>query len=171
MTQIVIADEYGYVVFAAIAIIVECFVIGGTIGSYRKRFFPKEFMEKEFGEEHKKYFGTEIGQGGYPDMGNGLYSRKLSYQQWYEFNVAQRTHLNFVENIGLIIPLVLIAGLVLSVPAAILGATYFLGRLLYTIGYRSGGPKGREIGAVLAFLSLFGELGLAMYTGITFIKA
>jgi hypothetical protein len=30
---------------------------------------------------------------GYPDMGNGIYSHKLSVKDWIDFNSAQRAHL------------------------------------------------------------------------------
>ncbi len=29
-------------------------------------------------------------------MGNGKYAQKLTYQQWYDFNSAQRAHYNFL---------------------------------------------------------------------------
>lgn len=34
---------------------------------------------------------------GYPDTGSGLYSKKLSYKDWFEFNLTQRVHANFLE--------------------------------------------------------------------------
>jgi hypothetical protein len=33
----------------------------------------------------------------YPDMGNGRYSEKLSYKEWFEFNNAIRVHYNYIE--------------------------------------------------------------------------
>ena len=67
----------------------------------RKRYsiFTKDFLEKNFGEEHRKAFpgDTAVPKGGFPDNGSGYYSRKLSYKEWFEFNLAQRAHLNFVE--------------------------------------------------------------------------
>ena len=51
-------------------------------------------MEKYFQAEHKKATGYDITANGYPDMGNGLYSQKLSYKDWYDFNVLQRIHMN-----------------------------------------------------------------------------
>jgi hypothetical protein len=53
-------------------------------------------MRDNFGEEHKLVTGLDIEKGGYPDMGNGRYSAKLPYQEWYRFNNAQRVHNNFV---------------------------------------------------------------------------
>ena len=34
---------------------------------------------------------------GYPDTGSGVHSDKLRYQDWFEFNKANRVHMNFVE--------------------------------------------------------------------------
>jgi uncharacterized membrane protein YecN with MAPEG domain len=165
-----LGSEFGWVIFAALAIIVECFIVGGTIGRVRGRLFTQEFMDKNFGDEHKKYFNESISKGGYPDMGNGLYSRKLDYGQWLEFNIAQRTHLNFVENIGLVIPALLIGGVTLPIASAILGAVFFIGRLLYTIGYRTGGPAGRTVGAVIGILSQLALIGLAVNTGLVILN-
>lgn len=36
-------------------------------------------MEKNFGEIHKNELKEDIQAGGYPDVGSGLYSQKLSY--------------------------------------------------------------------------------------------
>jgi len=54
-------------------------------------------MTDNFGEIHKKATGKEVEEGGYPDMGSGVYSMKLSYKDWYDFNNGQRVHLNYVE--------------------------------------------------------------------------
>jgi glutathione S-transferase len=91
-------------------------------------------------------------------MGNGRYAAKLSYKEWYEFNSAQRAHYNFVEWIASTIVLILIAGLYFPIPGAALGLAYFIGRLVYSIGYVFKGPQGRVIGVLindLAFLALF----------------
>jgi len=43
---------------------------------------------------------------GYPDMGNGRYSAKLTDEQWLKFNYAQRAHQNYVEGAASIITFV-----------------------------------------------------------------
>lgn len=45
-------------------------------------------MENNFKEIHKSETGDEIEEHGYPDMGNGKYAEKLSYKDWYEFNLV-----------------------------------------------------------------------------------
>ena len=91
-------------------------------------------------------------------MGCGKYSQKLSYKDWYEFNSAQRAHYNFVEWIASTLLLILVAGVYFPIPAAALGLAIFIARLIYSIGYVTGGPRGRSIGATindLAFLAAF----------------
>ena len=55
----------------------------------RAKVFNGEFMKKHFGEEHMKAYpkDTKTPQYGYPDMGSGFYSKKLSYKDWFEFNL------------------------------------------------------------------------------------
>ena len=46
-------------------------------------------MEKNFKTEHEQaYPGQNLPIGGLPDMGNGRFSEKLTYKEWFEFNVA-----------------------------------------------------------------------------------
>jgi hypothetical protein len=55
----------------------------------RKRFFPDQFME----DQYKVQAGFSMGKDmptpklGYPDMGAGLFAKRLPYAQWHEFNV------------------------------------------------------------------------------------
>lgn len=91
-------------------------------------------------------------------MGNGRYAEKLSYKAWYEFNSAQRAHYNFVEWIASTLILVTISGIYFPIPAAALGMAIFIARIIYSLGYIMGGPKGRSIGALIndfAFLAIF----------------
>ena len=91
-------------------------------------------------------------------MGNGKYSEKLSYKDWYEFNSAQRAHYNFVEWIASTLILIAIAGVYFPIPAAALGLAIFIARLIYSLGYALGGPRGRSVGALIndvAFLAVF----------------
>jgi len=45
-------------------------------------------MEKNFGNLHLKEMKEKIPRGGYPDCGNGVYSDKLSYKDWFYFNLS-----------------------------------------------------------------------------------
>ena len=115
-------------------------------------------MKKNFGEEHQKTFGEEIGAGGAPDTGSGYYSKTLPYEEWYKFNNAQRAHMNFVEMMASTLAFVLIAGIYFPIPSASLCLVMIIARIIYSCGYAAKGPKGRSIGALindLAFLALF----------------
>lgn len=62
----------------------------------------------------------------------------------YQLNCAQRAHANFTENLTPWMTLLLIAGLRFPVPAAGLGLSWLVSRVVYTVGYTSSrGPKGR----------------------------
>lgn len=152
-TTITIPAKYGWVLLASAAIGLQCYMTG-FIMSHKKRnkHFNKKYLEENFSELHKKSVGDfPLPAGGYPDMGNGRYSEKLKYEDWFDFNNGLRVHQNYVENVGVLIPATLIAGLKFPRAAAIAGAIHLLGRTLYAAGYSSkqGGDK-REAGAVMA---------------------
>lgn len=72
-------------------LLLACLSIGFfAIHPKRKAYFTETFMA-QFEKEHKEAFGEDakvpVGEG-YPDMGNGRYSKKLPYDQWFLFNVA-----------------------------------------------------------------------------------
>jgi len=135
----------------------------------RKKVFPEEWMKEQFGQVHREAFNEEIKADGYPDMGGGLYSQKLSYKQWYELNSAQRAHYNFVEWIASTLVLLLIAGVYFPIPSAALGLAVFLARILYAIGYYVGGPQGRLIGVLINDLAFLGSFVLAFISSVYFI--
>ena len=154
--QLILPQSYNYVIWTAVAIAIECFFIGFIIpGRKRGQVFTQEFLEKNFKEIHEAAFpGQALPKGGYPDTGNGFYSRKLSYKEWFEFNLAQRAHLNFVEQVFLACFLVLVAGVKYPIYASIAGSIYFVGRILYAIGYSSK-VEGRLMGVLIGYLGLF----------------
>lgn len=59
----------------------------------------------------------------------------------------------------------LLAGLYFPQASAVLGLIVVVSRVLYSIGYMSGGPKGRSIGAIGNDIGLFGLIILAGITG------
>ena len=74
-----IPKEYPIVVSVAVAANIHCWMQGIKITRMRKEIFTKEFMRHHWGEIHKSEMGESIVHLGYPDMGNGIYSQKLSY--------------------------------------------------------------------------------------------
>jgi glutathione S-transferase len=85
--------------------------------------------------------------------------------------LAQRTHQNFVEQIGLVLPTLLASGVFHPRLAAALGWAYFFGRLIYTLQYRKAGPKGRLFGAYTFFGTILGLAGLTIWAGIKLLRA
>ena len=81
--------------------LVQFMVINFSGGRYRK-YFRKEEMEKKFGHHFEKRPEKSVPKGGYPDCGNGKHSDLLTYKEWYEFNLAQRTAKNYLESITLL---------------------------------------------------------------------
>ena len=65
------------------------------------------------------------------------------------FNCYQRVHQNTLERIPIFLAMLLIAGLFNSIVAAILGAVWVVGRIIYSIGYYSGVPKNRIAGGAV----------------------
>ena len=92
-------------------------------------------------------------------MGSGRFAERLSYKDWFNFNVAQRIHYHFLETITPVITWILIAGVRFPIQAISFGAGYSFGYLLVHVGYHMKGPSGRTIGFILQFfcsIILFG---------------
>ena len=164
---------YRYVALTA-SLILFHYVLTSFIsaGKTRGRTFTPEFMEQNFKTLHERHFTEEgkqkvVPKGGYPDMGSGRFSEKLSYKQWYEFNVAQRIHYHYLESITSVICWLLIAGLVYPEVSIAFGGGYFLGRVLFHMGYAMKGPQGRGIGFALQFLCSLGLMIVAFISSIT----
>lgn len=75
-----ISDDYLWTLGGLMVMGIQFIGIGQMVNFQRKSIFNKAFMQKHFGEEHKKATGQEIEAGGYPDMGEGRYSKKLSQE-------------------------------------------------------------------------------------------
>ena len=84
-------------------------------------------------------------------------------------NNGQRAHLNFVEWIASCEILLMIGGLYFPIPAAALGLGVVIFRFIYAIGYRSGGPKSRIVGALGNDLVVLGQFVLAILSSIYYI--
>ena len=133
----------------------------------RGEFFTAEFMTKNFESMHQYACSREspVPKMGYPDMGQGIYSKKLPYKEWYEFNVTQRIHNNSLEHMSWFLPLLFVGGIFKPRLAASVAGVVFVGREFYRIGYLTKeGPSSviREIGAVPVNVSeIFLILGIS----------
>mmetsp|Transcript_32268 Transcript_32268/g.28583 ORF Transcript_32268/g.28583 Transcript_32268/m.28583 type:complete len:158 (-) Transcript_32268:30-503(-) len=124
------------------------------IDKARARVFTKEFMEKNFKEEHESAFpGEPLPKNGYPDTVAGKYASKLEYKDWFELNSAHRVHFNFFESITQLIVCILIGGLVYPWPVVIIAGIHILCRLVYLYLYLQKGPDSRAKIAPVILLS------------------
>mmetsp|Transcript_90069 Transcript_90069/g.124333 ORF Transcript_90069/g.124333 Transcript_90069/m.124333 type:complete len:175 (+) Transcript_90069:27-551(+) len=171
MLRIVLPEEYPYVMGIAAVIAFECLLVGFLVaGGKRQSAFNADFM-KQFDEQHAAAFpGTKAPKGGYPDHGTGIYSQKLSYADWYTFNLRQRAHKNFIEQLTVVCIFTLLAGLFTPQYAIILGSIYAVGRLIGTLGYIKSAQM-RVPGMILTNLSLFALEILAGYNAYTLVKS
>lgn len=126
-------------------------------------------MKENFGAEHKKILGVDIKAGGYPDTGSGVYSRNLTYEQWFAFNNAQRAHMNFVEMFGPSVVFLVAGGIYYPIPAASIGLFLIISRIVYSCSYSMGGPQQRLIGAIMNDAALLALFILSFISGIRFI--
>ena len=67
---------------------------------------------KKFDDVHRKAFGatSKVPKMGYPDCGDGYYSKKLTYANWFKMNNGQRAQLNYSEQLPFILTTTLIGG-------------------------------------------------------------
>ena len=106
-----IPELYPYVLLLAGGLTAQCLIFGFIAGGKRSTLFSKEYMD-QFADDHQREMHQEIKSGGYPDMGNGLYSLNLSYKNWMEFQLDQRQHKNYLEVLTMLVFCTLICGLV-----------------------------------------------------------
>ena len=157
-----LSPEHYIAILGCLLIIIEYIVLVFVfVMRTRAKVFNKDFMQK-FDELHGMHFENQKAPAlGYPDTGNGRYSQSLSYIDWYRINCAQRIHVNFLEQIHLILLCAIVAGIRYPWPAFAIDIVYVFGRLIYSIGY-STSPDKRVIGALTIDLALLSQFGLAI---------
>lgn len=92
---------------------------------------------------------------------------KVEYPTMYSdtepiFNCYQRVHQNTLERVTVFLTLLLAAGLFNPKMAAVFGFIWIIARVIYSIGYYSGIPKNRVVGAALGMF--LGEMPLVIMT-------
>ncbi|KAI9572407.1 hypothetical protein HD554DRAFT_2168030 [Boletus coccyginus] len=80
-----------------------------------------------------------------------------------EFNCTQRAHQNTLEVVPVVAISTLVFGLKCPHAAAAMCGSFVVGRIIYTLGYKSGNPAKRIPGGMIANLSTMGLLGSATY--------
>ena len=81
--------QFARVLFGACAITVLYVLVTYLITmKARRNIFRGTFMKK-FADEHQKAFNVpKAPELGYPDTGNGRFSKQLNYFSWFKFNNA-----------------------------------------------------------------------------------
>ncbi|KAF8560179.1 membrane-associated proteins in eicosanoid and glutathione metabolism [Imleria badia] len=74
-----------------------------------------------------------------------------------QFNCTQRAHQNTLEVTPIVTLSTLVFGLKCPHAAAMMCGSFVLGRIIYTLGYKTGNPANRVPGAFIANLSTLGE--------------
>lgn len=137
MISLTLRPEYKYVAGLACLISVYCVVIGFCAGARRRSLFSDQFMKMHFGDEHTKYCkGAALPKQGYPDCGSGIYSQKLTYKDWLQFNEDQRAHKAFLEQVTIAVFCVFVSGLIRHEFAIGFGICYLLNRVACTFSHR-----------------------------------
>ena len=87
-------------------------------------------------------------RGGSPDDGNGYFSQRLSYKDWFIVNKIQRPQQNMLENFQVVMVLSYVTSLRYPVASVVLLGVILIARIIFTLGYNSKGPQGRMVGAI-----------------------
>ncbi|KAJ2663825.1 Microsomal glutathione S-transferase 3 [Coemansia sp. RSA 1200] len=141
---IVIGSDFGYTVLAAVGITLQCLATAMSVTGARKKYNIN-----------------------YPDNGGGRYSDKVSDEDWVAFNNIKRTSDNYLEQVGMVLVALVLAGLYQPKLAASFGATYMLGRFAYAHGYVAGGADKRIYGAPIMGVSFLALVLTAGYNAFT----
>lgn len=158
-----IGDDYGWVLLIEVLLAFHCFLNNFLImGRARGKYFTKSYLETNFINEYNEAFGRNPDGGGYPDMGTGRLSEKLTFAEWYNFNNSVRAANNFIEQIFLPLVCIPIAGIHFDLITVAIAVVYMLFRIVYSVGYVRGGANKRLVGALGSYLCLMGLIGLGI---------
>jgi hypothetical protein len=94
--KIIVGEGYAWILFQAVLITIHMWITGMLMGSVRRKFFTKEFYEKNF-PQYKQLASVMTPDGGYPDDGQGRLADHLSDEQWFTLNNYRRAHYNYLE--------------------------------------------------------------------------
>jgi len=87
-----------------------------------------------------------------------------------KFNCTQRGHQNTLEALPIHLAMQMMIAQIYPLVAAIFGFVWTIGRIVYMIGYKEGGPKKRFPGAAISQLSTFGMIGTLIFVGGWLVK-
>ncbi|TDL21353.1 membrane-associated proteins in eicosanoid and glutathione metabolism [Rickenella mellea] len=130
VVTMVLPDRYPFVVAAAMSTFCVSIWQSLLVSSYRKKAgiaYPQAYAEK---------------------------TQADASVDAMKFNCAQRAHQNTIEHIAHFLLGIFVTGVRYPTVAAVLGFSFSLGRVMYTLGYSSGTPDNRfKNGGVVALVS------------------
>lgn len=132
----------------------------------RKSLFNKDFLLENFGNIHNKAFGTEINEFdyGFPDCGNGYYSKKLKFEDWYELNQLKRIYESGIDMLSIFLFIHFIISLIYPKFSIFISFLFLLGRVSYFVYYFSNyNIIFRVIGTLTNLFCIFMCLGIIFY--------
>ena len=88
-------------------------------------------MDYHFGEEHHREIGDDLAGKGFPDDGNGRYTQKKQYADWYFMNISKRQRNNNQDNLVVFAPLSLMNGMIFPITTMLSLSGYITGRYFY----------------------------------------
>jgi uncharacterized membrane protein YecN with MAPEG domain len=156
-----IPEDFSWCLLSTFVMGIQYGLMGPWTMKTRIPIFNREFMKKNFSEEHKNS-GIRTPLWGYPDFGTGVYSNKLSYPDWLKFNSALRVHMNTMEYIAIAIVSVLVLGLFKPCLAAGFGILWVLSRFFYGYTYLNN-IQGLKKASFLSFGIILATSGIALW--------
>ena len=90
MASMQLKPVYGLVTLSVTLAVGQYLVYTDTIRQQRLQSFPPQVVALHFTDQHKREIGDEPAAMGWPDDGNGRYTLKLPYADWYFLNVTKR---------------------------------------------------------------------------------
>ena len=164
--------ELLYVLIVLLALFLQySATIWGVTMRARIQIYKRTFM-RQFDELHKKHFPemSKVTELGYPDTGNGFYSKKLPYSDWFKMNNAQRCQINFLEHMTYASLLPVFVYFTYPRAALVIAIMIFFGRLIFTMSYSTGGPSARLPGALIMDAALIIGFGYMVSSTLALAK-
>jgi len=112
----------------------HCLITSDLERLQRERMFSHAYLDT-WSLDHHKAIGDDPANLGWPDDGNGRYTRSLGYYDWYWLNISKRIYLNDIEHLAYVLPCTIVSAFVHPYISSGLLFTYLIGRTLYRDGY------------------------------------
>mmetsp|Transcript_40665 Transcript_40665/g.46748 ORF Transcript_40665/g.46748 Transcript_40665/m.46748 type:complete len:183 (-) Transcript_40665:57-605(-) len=130
--NVTLGPGFGAALLAGSLMSWQCYVFSMNNGmKMRKKYFTPEVMDR-FKEQHQASFKCDPDPLGYPDLGDGRFSKSLEYQDWVRWRYHQYLHSDMVEGLTVTLPQTIIAGAFYPRFTMVLAANYITSRYVFT---------------------------------------